>query len=147
MGSPRDNDTAGSFEFLDHAADVGIRLQAPTLTGLFTTAAAALMTWIGPAPEKGELQQTEVVLAAEGLDELLVKWLQELLYLFYQGQVYTMKVPRMEIEEHSLRAALFGTVWDESCCGDYQEVKAVTYHKLRVSRDESGWSANIILDI
>ena len=45
----QDSFPSASYEYLDHAADLGIRVRAPTLEQLFQSAGDALMNWIGPA--------------------------------------------------------------------------------------------------
>jgi SHS2 domain-containing protein len=74
----------GTFEYFDHAADVGIRTRGSSLADLFLTGAQALMAWIGPVPAGDAALRETVTVDAEGLEELYVRWLQEMLYLFHQ---------------------------------------------------------------
>lgn len=136
-----------SFEYFDHAADLGIRVRAPTPERLFETAGRALVNWIGPAPRGGAEQIREIALSAEDLEELLVRWLQELLYLFQQHHGYFAGADRMEVAGSGLRAAVRLRLWDEAGHELYHEVKAITYHKLRIVRDAGGWDATVIVDI
>lgn len=138
--------SGGSFEYFDHAADLGIRVAAPSLPELFAAAVRAVMNWIGPAPQGAELE-IEVRLEAEDLEGLLVRWLQEALYIFQQRRVYVTGVKRLELDGARLEAVLAGRAWDEEDRRSFSEVKAVTYHKLEVRQEESGWCARIVLDI
>jgi SHS2 domain-containing protein len=139
---------SGTYQFLDHAADVGLEVHSPTLTGLFSTAARALLAWMGPVPEGDEFLETAVDVEGEDLEDLLVRWLQEILYLFYQRHGYTTGMRDCHIQNDCrLTATVLYKTWDESRYQDYQEVKAVTYHQLQVRRGNDEWMARFILDL
>ena len=137
----------GTFEYFDHAADVGIRVQGSSLPDLFLTGGQALMAWIGPAPPGDESLKERVSLQAEGLEELYVRWLQELLYLFHQRHAYFTGAEQFEAKECRLRAVITASAWNDVSVADFQEIKAVTYHQLELMREGSGWRASVILDI
>ena len=137
----------GTFAYLDHAADVMIHLEASSLPDLFSTAGRALMEWMGPAPQASREFEEDIETEAEGYEELLVRWLQELLYIFHQKHAYLSEVLAIEITQSRITATIRCRAWDESCDGDFQEVKAITYHKLRVDRCGELWQADVILDI
>jgi SHS2 domain-containing protein len=139
--------TRGSYRFWDHAADVGIRIEAPTLEDLFVTAGRGLMEWIGPPPEGPATFLDLVSIQGEDAGDLLVRWLQELLFLFHQRHAYFLQVESIETGEKCLTARTVSARWDESSSHDFQEVKAVTYHRLEVKRHDGGWTASVILDI
>jgi protein archease len=137
-----------SFEFFDHAADVGITARGDSLPELFEAAALALAAWMGPAPEGSSRRAIDIELSGEDCGDLLVRWLQEILYLFSVRRLYFAACERFESERWSLRARVMATPWSEAESRQFQEVKAVTYHRLRVAQDEDGrWVADIILDI
>ncbi len=135
------------YEYFDHAADVGIRIRADSLPDLFLAAAQALMEWIGPTPQGTELLRERVCVEAGALDELLVRWLQELLYVFQQRHAYTTGADLIDLQGCRLTAVLTARAWGEAQAEGYQEVKAVTYHRLELCRDGSGWRAQVILDL
>jgi SHS2 domain-containing protein len=137
----------GTFEYFDHAADLGIRARAATLEGLFVTAGAALLNWIGSPPESAPEREETARLEADDLPELLVRWLQELLYLFQHRRAYCVGVNRMQLGATSLVAQVRCRLWEEENGRGYQEVKAVTYHRLEVTRRGSEWFASVIVDI
>jgi len=137
----------GSYEFFDHAADVGIRILARSLEGLFATAARALMDWIGSAPEGRPVSGLEVRVQAEDIEDLLVRWLQELIYQFQCRHTYITEVSNVRLVGYELKATLAGIIWDENARQEYREVKAVTYHQLSVRQDQGFWEARVILDV
>ncbi len=138
---------SGSWEFFDHAADVGIRVEAKSLETLFIAAGLALMDWMGPEPNPRAPSRDRISLSADGIEELLVRWLQELLYRFHQKHAYFCDAEAMAVSPTGLACHLVEATWDESFRTVYQEVKAVTYHQLRVQCDNSICRATIILDV
>jgi len=137
----------GSYEFFDHVADVGILIRAPSLEGLFATAARALMDWIGSAPEGRQVSGLEMQVQAEDIEDLLVRWLQELIYQFQCRHTYITEVSNVRVVDNELKTALAGIIWDENGRQEYREVKAVTYHQLTVHQDRGFWEARVILDV
>ncbi len=135
------------FEQFDHVADVGIRAGAPSLASLYETAGRALMAWIGPPPRRAAELRIAAEVAGDGVEELLVRWLQELLFLFHARHGYFLRAEDMRCSDRCLSAEIILAVWDEADYGSYQEVKAVTYHQLSVTQKDRGWEASFILDI
>ena len=136
-----------SWEYFDHAADVGIRVRAGSLAGLFEAAARALTAWMGPEPEGGARDSLEVRVAGEDLSDLLVRWLQEVLYCFHVRRLYLTRADAIELDERHFRARIHGLHWNDEHAPAYAEVKAVTYHRLDVKEENGAWSATLILDI
>lgn len=141
---------------LDHTADLGFRAWGPTLDALFEAAAQAVaslavdLRGVRPA----EIRRVRV----EGIDaeELLVSWLQELLYLWTPGgfigcrfEVKTSPPRREEADEGrwSLVADVAGEPWDPARHEAFTDIKAATYHNLEIHREASRFSVDMILDI
>ena len=135
------------FEYFDHDADVGIRVHAGSFEELLSTAARALVSWIGPEPGRPEGAACDVFVEAEDHAGLLVRWLQEVLYRFQVDRFYFTGTTSLTVEGCCLRARLFGRTWGEWDAGSYQEVKAVTYHQLEVRQACDVWQATFILDL
>lgn len=129
-------------------ADVGIRVQADSPQDLFLTAALALMAWIGPPPA-GQIVEDRISIEAEDREELLVRWLQEILCLFHLQHAYFTGAREISVDlEHGkVEGSIFIKAWDEEKCSCYQEVKAITYHQLRIEKQDSVWLAAVILDV
>ncbi len=134
------------YQFLEHTADIGIRVKADALAELFTNAALAAFDII--AEKKGESGNVmELFLTQEAGDvaELLVNWLNELLSLAASKEVIFTQISLQEIDEHGLKAVCFAE--DADMFRMKTEIKAATYHGLIVERSKAGWSAEIIFDV
>src|SRR5687767_2854151 len=119
----------GSFEIVEHTADVGIVARAATLAELFEQAARGLAdisgTWTPGAPEK----RVQIDLDAPDLPALMVDWLDELMYLQETNDAHYASVDVTDVSEKHLEA-LIGLNPGEEWSGT--AVKAATFHKLVV---------------
>ena len=135
------------FEVLEHTADIGFRARGRTLAGLFESAAEAL---VALALELEDVSPREsYALAAEGedLESLLVNWLSEVLYWLDGKRVAMRRFEVKEIASGRVAAEGFGEPLDPARHRAKLVVKGVTYHQLRIERDEQGWVAEVYLDI
>ncbi|WP_018110496.1 archease [Thermus igniterrae] len=134
---------------LDHTADVGFRMEAESLEALFQAALKGLLQVMFLNPPQGGRRRKRVVLEAEDLETLLVRYLNELIYLIQtQGFVPGRARVRVEPQEggYRLQATLFGEPWQEEF-GFQGEVKSATFHGLSVSQEKGRWQAQVILDV
>jgi SHS2 domain-containing protein len=135
------------FETFDHTADLGLRIRAPNLDTLFAEAATALFSTIVEdlSTVRAE-REVHVNLPADERDYLLFDWLKELLYRF---DVEHLLFSRFEVRvsEEGLRGKAWGEPLDRSRHELSHEVKAITYHELKVEQTDEGWLAEIIVDI
>lgn len=134
-------------EFFEHTADLGLRIRAATLDMLFAEAAAALFSAVvEDLSTVRPLQQVDVSLASDDREFLLFDWLKELLYRFDAEHLLFSR-----FEVHAAGNRLTGTAWGEPLDRTRHElaheVKAITYHGLRVEQTADGWLAEIIVDI
>jgi SHS2 domain-containing protein len=135
------------YEFFEHTADLGLRVKAETLDRLFRDAATGLLSMIvESAPEGGPRQHLQIELRAERLDDLLFDWLNELLYLV-DTKRWMLDNFEVRLEQTALRADLRARPLDPSSARMRHEVKAITYHRLKVEPTPGGWLAEVIVDI
>ena len=136
----------GSFEFIDHTADVGIRVEAPTLEDLFETAGLAFTEVVTSAESLDCSVEQRFKLEEDNIETLLVSWLQELLYLLDTEELVFARF-QVKLHDCSLEATAWGEVFDPDRHMIKTEIKAVTYHQLEVAESDQGWQAQVIFDI
>jgi SHS2 domain-containing protein len=138
------------FEFFDHTGDIGVRLTARTLDGLFAAAAEAFTSAIADPESVRPLEADRIELASADLELLLVDFLSELLYRF-ESTSLLVRTAAVELEQNGnvcrLRARLLGEVFDPERHEIRVLIKAVTYHGLYVRQTPEGWAAQVIFDI
>jgi SHS2 domain-containing protein len=139
------------YETFDHTADVGLRARAADLNRLFEEAAAAMFSLVAADLDAVRpLEEISVELAPDDLDALLRSWLSELLYIFHVRKLLLSQFT-VRIDDASGIGGLRGTARGEPLDAARHkadvEVKAVTWHGLKVERTEDGWLAEVIVDI
>jgi SHS2 domain-containing protein len=139
------------FETFDHTTDLGLRVDADSLSELFAEAAVGLTSLI--VADVGTVessQQRTFEVSSPDLEYLYFDWLSELLYLFESDGWLTANAS-VEISGNSLRGVVRGETCSETRHRRSHEVKAITYHGLSVLPTERDggqvWSAEVIVDI
>lgn len=135
------------YETFEHTADLGLRIRATDLDTLFIEAAQCLFSAIVENLDAVEPKQTiEITLEGDEREYLLFDWLNELLYrcdtehlLFSQFEV--------KVTPTGLAATARGEPLDRDRHRLTHEVKAITYHGLKVEQTKDGWLAEVIVDI
>ena len=138
---------AGRFEFVDHTGDLGIRVFGESLPRLFEQAAEAL-TFILTDPETIRTEESRrFLLEAKTDEELLVTWLNELVYLFDTEGLLFKNYEVLSILDHRLEALAQGEIYVESRHPIKTTVKAATYHQLKIETHQGVWTAQVIFDL
>ncbi|MBA7700314.1 Protein archease [subsurface metagenome] len=135
------------YEFINHTADLGIRVRGLSLKELFENAARAMFDLIVDLDTVETRDQMAIEIKGGELEELLADWLRDLLYR-YNGDKYLLKEFKIEkISPRGLKARVRGEKLDMSRHTLKREIKAVTYHGLEIRKLNHEWQAQIIFDI
>lgn len=142
--------TLEKFEFFDVTADVGFWAHGMDLEEAFQNAARAMFEVMTDTAQIKPTTKREVMVESEDKKALLYDWLSELLFLHdYEGRVFS-KFSVNIIPEGPESFRLQGEVWGEEFHqGTHEvrdEVKAVTFHLMEITEDESGCTLQVILD-
>jgi SHS2 domain-containing protein len=135
------------FEILDHTADIGLIVYGENLRVLYENAGEAFFHIITDLRKVRRRVEKRIDIKGESLDRLMVDWLSELLYLH---DVESLLFKGFKVEcagEDGLRAIVKGEPFQEGVHVIKTEVKAVTYHRIEVRRNNGHWRAQIILDL
>jgi SHS2 domain-containing protein len=138
--------TAGSYEVIDHTADIGIIARGRDLNELFNSAARGMLHLLTDEGTGRQDVRREINLEAGDTETLLVEWLNELLYLLDTERLLLFEFD-VFIEGGKLSAKCRGMAIDRRTYTLKREIKAATYHDLRIIKDGSHYSAKIIFDI
>ena len=139
-----------NYEFIEHTADIGIRVKGKGLEELFCNAALAVFDIIAVAksPSRRVTKSPKKILIklkADSRDELFVDWLNELISLSAIKELIFSYFKIKKIEDNILEAEVSG-----QNIKNYQvktEIKAATYHQLRIEEVAGGWQAEVIFDV
>jgi SHS2 domain-containing protein len=117
-------------------------VRAASLPGLFIQAARGLYSLMRMENHGGRQVSRKMVLQEIDLENLLVSFLNELLVDVQQnGKVYENL--QLEINHFSLKGNMIG----KKNCSFGRELKAVTYHDLKIIKITSGYKTAIVFDI
>ncbi len=138
------------YTFIDHTADVAADLTGRTLPDLFTAAAQALTDTLTDLNRVRPVVTQSVTAEAASVEELLVDWLNELLYRF-EVQNMLFSEATVTVEDRGgrwlLSATATGEILDPARHPSRVLVKSATYHGLEVKEQNGEWRARIVLDI
>ncbi|MBV9302219.1 MAG: archease [Acidobacteriaceae bacterium] len=135
------------FELLEHPADIGFRARGRSLEGLFANCAYALVSII---LDPCAIQvAAEIAVEATGSDyeSLLVNFLNEVLYYVDGKGIALGRFDVGRLDPAHVRCIAGGEPRNPEMHPPRVVVKAVTYHQLKVARDETGWVAEVYVDV
>lgn len=140
-------DSGGRVEVLDHSGDIGLRIWAPRAEHVFRLAAEGMFDILTDRKRVSPQEKRTVSCSGGDLAELLVRWLNELNFLFSTEGLLLCRFDPVRLSGTTLRAETAGEFFDPNRHEIYREIKAATYHQLKFERQGDGWFAQIIFDL
>ena len=135
------------YKLIDHTADLGVKLEGGNLKELFKNAALAMFDIIAQKEKKVNSRREKIEIAQEAndLDELFINWLNELLSLSAIKDLIFDDFDIKKIDSKGIKAI----AWGQSL-KNYKvntEIKAATYHDLKIEEKQGKWQAEVIFDV
>ncbi|MBW4443748.1 MAG: archease [Plectolyngbya sp. WJT66-NPBG17] len=141
------------YEFLEEiaTADIAFHAWGTDLEEVFKAAGDAVMnTMIENLDAIAPSQTRTFNLEDDALDLLLFNFLQEFVY-YKDSELLLLRAQQVQIEEQASIYHLSATTQGEQLDRDRHhqrvDVKAVTLHQFELKKTDTGWSAQVILDI
>ncbi|MFX0050158.1 MAG: archease [Candidatus Hermodarchaeota archaeon] len=136
-----------SYEYFEHQADIGIRGKGKTLSEAFEQAALAMFEIMVETEDVKHDNLQIVEVQGNNLEELLLDWLSELLYLKdVEGKMYS-RFEIDSIDKNKLVAKVYGEPVDPSRHKLKLEVKAATWTQLAIIKNSDNWIAQCLVDV
>jgi SHS2 domain-containing protein len=135
------------YEQTDHTADIGLKIFGNSLPDLFANAAYSLCDTLTDISKVSPTTKQTFLLQRETTEELLVEWMGNLLYTFETEDLLFSRFNIISINKNSLSAEAEGEFFNSAVHTIKNEVKAVTYHKLKIEEKSGLWQAEVVLDI
>ena len=142
-----------AYRYLEEigTADIAFEASGRDLPELFRDAADAMTNVMVDNIEAIQRRETRhIELSNEKLDMLLFDLLQELIF-FKDAERLLLRMGEMQItkkdETYFVKATAEGESLDAERHHQRADVKAVTLHDFSVERTQSGWKAQVLLDI
>ncbi|MEM4717888.1 MAG: archease [Desulfurococcaceae archaeon] len=145
----------GVYDSLEHTGDVYIRARGENILELFENSAKALFDTMTDINKVSGVFEREVVVDGFDLENLLYRWLEAMLILYYSENLvcsdiraFSFRVKRSNSElSYEIRGMAYCEKFDLSKHEPRVEVKAATYSLMRVIKTEKEWLAYFVLDI
>ena len=121
-------------EIFEDTADAGIRAESPTLSEAFNEISLAFTEIITGGNLPDNKNNFKVGIESANLDSLLVNYISHLIYLF-DTENFLVSSANITVKTRSctISGTLEGDFYDESKHGYGVEIKAVSYHMLKIS--------------
>jgi SHS2 domain-containing protein len=119
-------DSSGFYRVIDHTADVDL------MFGLETV---------------GKTCERTIEARADSLGELLVAWLNEVLYVHATERLAFSEFVEARLGDGVFSARGLGERVEPATHAGDMEIKAATYHQLVFERTAGRWTARIIFDV
>ncbi len=144
-------DKTGKFEFLEHTADVYVAAYGKTVEEAFENAALAMFEVMTDTDKVSVEVEDNFEVEAEDEFALLYNWLEALLVNFeIKNRVYSQfQISGIgETEEgFSFKAAAWGEKFNAEKHVQKVGVKAITYHRMEILKEQNKVTLEFILDI
>jgi SHS2 domain-containing protein len=136
-----------NYEVLEHTADIRLRIKGKNLKELFKNAALSIFDISSRKQftKNKKHADLKIKLKADSLEELFVLWLNELLSLSSAKNLIFHGFKIIKLEDNYIEAMATGG--DMNNYKVHTEIKAVTYHELKVIQSSTGCIAEVILDV
>lgn len=133
------------YTFVDHTADVMADCWGRGFSGLLIAAADALYETALEERRDDREDVHTIELSAQGWEDMLIRWLQELLFLLDAEQFVGVSFSFDAAGPERLAARVEGYRHAPEERGP--EIKAATYHGLEVQREGDRYKARIVFDL
>lgn len=143
----------GNYNFIDHTADIAIRIEADSIEDLFITAHSAYLDAVGKFAHDENLitEKTKLQNSSDELEYLLVEFLSEINYLLLVKKRICINVSSINIRnnknEFMLEAIMNIRKLSSHKDSIIEEIKAVTYHNIKIVENDNKLRVDIIFDI
>ena len=129
------------YWWVEHTGEVEMEIEAATEQDVFREALHALAELLGD-DVGGDRLWREVAVTGRQRDELLLAWLDELVYLAETENLAPEELEQVELSGHGLVATV-------RCRRGRPRhlVKGATYHRLRFEGRDGGFRATVVLDV
>lgn len=126
---------------------MGLEARAESLPMVFEQMAFALVALVYGKVEHASSRHIEIQVSAEDLVELLISWLNEIVYLMERDEIVPTHFTISQVSEHELHAVTHAVPFEPTKHVVERQVKSVTYHQASVRMESGCWCARVFVDL
>ena len=132
------------YKIIPHTADLKIWAQADSKQELFKEIARAMFSWAGYEEEKkAPIIEEEIEISSLDIESLLIDFLNELLFLAEAKRLKPIKINFPFFKKTSLKAKIIAKRLKRIGI----QIKAATFHDLKIENKNGLWQAIVLFDI
>ena len=139
--------TSQPYQLIEHTADTGFEVRGSSKEKVFEAAARAFFDIMWQIEVYRENEPETIEILGNDLEELLVNFLEEFLYLYDAKGLVCTRIEVETVSAKTVSARAWLQKFNETEDQELLNVKAVTYHQLFIGRENNTWTARIFLDI
>jgi SHS2 domain-containing protein len=140
LGSSKD------YEIIEHTADVGIKVKGNSVTEIFWKAMHATVDILSGGIEIQPVIERGFSTKEENIETALVSILEEIIY-FFEKESFLPSMCSVRIKEDAYEIKLKGDIVSAEDIKNGTEIKAVTYHQLKIKEVRGGYQVTVIFDV
>ena len=132
---------------IDHTADLGFEVWGPDLPTLHAASVRALGSLCYERDAVEPREERFLSISGDTHEERLVAWLQEVYFLLESENWLTQDVATIRCCGDKIEGRVRGEAYDPERHTLHTEIKAITYHDMRVEQMEGEWRTTVIVDV
>lgn len=140
------------YKFIEHTADIAVEVEGRTIEELFIS---SFYAWKDAVIEilsnRKNDHSKKFLFNANSIEELLIEMLSELNYQLYTKKWIALSIKKLMIQKHNGNYHLEIEVLGQSFNPNYhfikEEIKAVTFHQMKIEERNGNYFTRIVFDI
>jgi SHS2 domain-containing protein len=132
------------FEFLEHEADIKIKVKGRTLQEIFENSALALTEYISEGEEIKNKKVKTLEVKGQDTESLFYNFIDELIYIL-DAENFIANKCSVFLRGNNLKADIYGD--DTSNYTNLKHVKAATYSEMSIKKIKDSWEAIFVIDV
>jgi len=114
---------------------------------MYSNAALGLIFVIAGTSKIESLVERTMTIPAIDRENLLVRWLTEVLFLYDAEKFLTAAIEFEVLNDTLLKAKILGEPFNARKHKLRLDIKAITYHQLKIEEHSGIWTARVFVDI
>ncbi len=135
------------YKVIDTTADTGIEVWGHNLKELFEEAARGMISIMYDVDKIEEKQKKEIEIKGIDEEDLLISLLNEIIYLKDAEKFLVKRVIIEDIKDKNLKVLLLGETYDPNKHEIIEDIKAATYHNIKILKEKDNLKTKIIFDV
>lgn len=136
-----------TIERIGHTADVGLRVKAASAPDAFVAVAQGMFEILLSRRDAAETEEWAIHVTADDWQDLLVAWLEELLYRFEMEEMVPASFEIKRLDPEQLEARIRGERLDPDRHEVGTQIRAVTSNHIYARQMSAGFEVQIVFDI